>query len=72
MAVDIQFAEKTLEIIYRNAKKIPYEHYCVSRVTLNGQPLKEVELQKKEVLIPRELLLKIARKTKNQIVVTLE
>ena len=67
-----QFAEKTLEVIYRNPKKIPYEHYCVSRVTVNGQVLKEVELQKKGVLISRELLLKTARKTKNEIVVILE
>lgn len=71
-SVDVPFAEKTFEIVYRNPKKIPYEHYCVSRVTLNGQPLKEVELDKKEVLIARELLQKIARKPKNQIVVTLE
>ena len=72
VAADVQFAEKTLEIIYKNPKKIAYEHYCVSRVTLNGQELKEVELQKKGVLIPRDLLLKTARKTKNSIVVTLE
>lgn len=71
-SVDASFADRSLEIIYRNPKKIAYEHYCVSRVTVNGRPLKGVELQKKEILIPRELLLKIARKTKNQIVVTLE
>ena len=71
-SVDVLFAEKSLEIIYRNPKKITYEHYCVSSVLVNGQPLKEVELQKKGVLIRRDLLLKTARKLKNQIVVMLE
>jgi cellobiose phosphorylase len=71
-AVETSFADKMLSIVYRNPKKLPHEPLCVSRLTLNGQPLKEVELQKKEVLIPRELLLKHCRKTKNEIVVTLE
>ena len=72
VSVEAQFAEKTLEITYRNPKKIPYEHYCISNVSVNGQPLKEAELQKKSVLIRRDLLLKTARKLKNQIVVMLE
>ena len=71
-SVETTFAGKALTIIYKNSKKIPYEHTCISQVTINDQPLKEVTLQKKEVLIPRELLLKTARKLKNTITVTLE
>ena len=72
ISVETSFAGKSLTIIYRNPKKIPYEHTCSSRLTLNGQDLKDVALQKKEVLIGRELLVKAAKKPKNILVVTLE
>lgn len=71
-SVETHFAGRSLTILYKNPKKNPYEHVCVSRVTVNGQELKGVELQKKEVLIPRDLLLKTAKKPKNIIAVTLE
>ena len=70
--VETYFAGKFFHILYKNPKKIAYEYYCVSRVAVNGQELKEVELLKKETKIPRELLLKTARKAKNAIVITLE
>ena len=72
VSIKTHFADKTIEVIYRNRKKIPYEHTFISKVTLNGRELKELELQKKEVLIKRELFLKYSKKSGNQIVVTLE
>ena len=72
ISVDAHFAGKALTIKYLNPKKIDYDHYYISRVMLNGKELKEVELQKKETLIKRELLLQHAEKSKNLLTVTLE
>ncbi len=72
VSVETQFAGKKIKVIYKNEKKISYEHYCVSKVTINGKELKGLELNKKEVLIPKEILLKHSRKTLNSIIVTLE
>lgn len=70
--VDTSFADKRVRVIYRNPKQIPYQHYYVSKVVLNGKEIKELELNKKEVVIPREIFLKLAKKTGNQLVVSLE
>ncbi len=72
ISVETIFLGKKLRIHYLNPKKIPYEHYYVSKVTLNGKALEGIELHKKEVLIKKELLLKHARKSLNIIAVTLE
>ena len=63
---------RRFRVVYRNPKKIAYEHYSVSRVSLNGKDLKEIELNRKGALIARDVLVKLARKTDNTIVVTLE
>ena len=72
ISVKAQFADKTIHVIYRNRKKIPHEQYFISKVTLNGRELKELELEKKEVLIKKDLFLKYSKKSANEIVVTLE
>ena len=61
-----------MKVIYRNPKKIAYEHYYLAKVSLNGKELKEIDLNKKEALIPRDLFLKRTRKSDNLLVVTLE
>ncbi len=66
------YAGYPLQVIYKNSKKIPYEHYCISKVTVNGKEPRNTELNKKEVLIRKEIFLKLARKSANIIVVTLE
>lgn len=66
------FADKKITVTYRNPKKIPHEHTCVTRILMNGKNLEGVELNKKEALIPRELFLKSAKKTENHLVVSLE
>ncbi len=70
--VETQFADRRFRIIYKNPKRIAYEHYYVSKISLNGKPLEGVELHKKEALIKKELLLKYSKKSLNQIIVTLE
>jgi len=70
--VTTQFAGKRFKVIYQNLKKIPYEYYYVSKVSINGKILAGLELNKKEVLIKKELLLKYSKKSLNVVVVTLE
>ena len=65
-------AGRRVRVTYRNLKKIPYEHYCITRITVNGKELKDVELNRKEARIPRDLFLKIARKPLNLLVISLE
>lgn len=72
VSVETRFADKKVKVIYRNPKKIPYEHYCITKLTLNGKELKGVELNKHEVLIRRDLFLKNSRKLANTFVATLE
>ena len=72
VSVESHFAEKKIKIVYRNPKRIPYEHYCITKIMLNGKELKDIELNKKEVLIKKEILLKRCRKTDNSLVLTLE
>ncbi len=72
LSVETFFMEKRIRVVYRNPKKIPYEHTCISKVVMNQKDLKNVELNKKEVLIPRTIFLKNARKSLNTILVTLE
>lgn len=72
VSVRAQFAGRPIKVVYQNRKKIPYEHYCVARISLNGRELKEVALNKKEALVPRKLFLKLARKSDNILLVILE
>ncbi len=72
VSVVTQFAGRPVKVTYRNLKKIAYEHYYLAKIMLNGKELKEIELNKKEALIPRDLFLKRARKSDNLLVVTLE
>lgn len=72
VSVETSFAGIRLRIVYRNPKKIAYEHYCVSRVEINGREVKGLDLNRKEVLIPRETLAKLTKKTGNTVTVALE
>jgi len=72
IGVEAQFADRRYTIVYRNAKRLSYEHYGVTAVSLNGKVLKDLKLDGKEALIPRELLLKFSRKGENKLIVTLE
>ncbi len=72
VSVKTQFAGRLIKVSYHNRKKIAYEHYCVSKVSINGKELKNLELNKKEVLIPRELFLKSTKKSDNTLSVILE
>ncbi len=71
-SVTTSFADTPITVTYRNTKKLALERAYVTRVTLNGQELKGLELNKKHVLIPRSTLLKTTKKNANQIIVTLE
>lgn len=66
------FAGKRLKIVYRNSKRLSYEHYCVSRVEINGRELTALDLHKKEVLILREHLLRACKRNDNTLTVELE
>lgn len=72
LSVETGFADRRLQVSYRNPKRIGYEHYYVTKVVMNGKELKGLELNQKEVVIPREIFLKHSRKTLNSIHVTLE
>ena len=72
LSAETVFAGRRVRVTYRNLKKIPYEHYCITRITVNGKELKDVELNRKEARIPRDLFLKIARKPLNLLVISLE
>ena len=72
VSVDTLFADKKIKVLYRNPKKISYEHYCVTKVSINNKVIKGLELNKKEVLIKKDVLLKNTRKVGNTILVTLE
>ncbi|MCG3176528.1 MAG: hypothetical protein MOGMAGMI_01484 [Candidatus Omnitrophica bacterium] len=72
VSVEAYFAGKRLKVIYRNAKRLSYEHYCVSRVDINGREITGLDLHKKEVLILRETLLRSCKKNENTVLVELE
>ncbi len=72
LAVETHFAEKRIKVSYRNPKKMPYEHYCITKVTLNGKELRGLALNQKEVLIKREILSSLFKRSLNVITVTLE
>ena len=72
VAVETFYEGRRLKVVYRNPKKIAYEHYCVSKVTLNGKDLPDLLLNQKEVLVPKAVFLKGSRTTENTLVVHLE
>jgi cellobiose phosphorylase len=72
LSVETHFAGKRLRVVYKNPKKISYEHSCITRVTLNGKLLKNVELNRAEVTIPKNFFLQNAGRPLNEIIVTLE
>lgn len=72
VSVETYYEGRRLKVVYRNPKRIAYEHYCVTKVTLNGKDLPELELHQKDVLVPRKVFLKYARATENVVAVTLE
>lgn len=72
LSVETFFAGRRYKVIYRNPKKIGYEHYCVQKVSINGKELKSLELHKKDVIIDKSTLLKFSKKSDNLIVVTLQ
>ncbi len=43
------FADRNIRIIYRNPKKIGFEHYCITKLTINKKEIKNIDLNKKEV-----------------------
>ncbi len=71
-SVSTSFADKLITVVYRNPKKIESEQTYITKVSFAGQDIKGLELNKKSVLIPRQTLLKLAKKGPNQIIVTLE
>lgn len=72
LSIDTQFAGRRVRVVYRNMKKIGYEHYGVTKASLNGRELKGLELNRKEVLIPRDVFLKAGRSGDNTLLITLE
>ncbi len=72
VSVETHFAGRKICVVYRNPKRISYDHYCVTKVLMNGKELKGLGLGQKEVLIPKELFQKHSRKIENLFVVTLE
>ena len=36
VSVQTQFAGRPVKVVYQNQKKIPYENYCVAKISLNG------------------------------------
>ncbi len=72
ISVEACFAGQQYKVVYVNSKKLSYEYYTISKVSLNGKDLKELPLHQKEVLISKETLLKSAKKSGNVIRVTLE
>jgi cellobiose phosphorylase len=72
VSVEAHFAGQPLKVVYVNAKKLSYEHYSVSRVSLNGKDFKEFPAHQKEVLIPKAALDKAAKRGGNVVRVTLE
>jgi len=72
VAVSASFADKKIKVIYKNPKKIGYEHYFITRAEINGKELKNLEPNKKELVISRDLLLKQTHRSDNIITVTLE
>ena len=71
VSIQTRFAGKTLYVTYKNPKKISYEFYCVKKVSVDGKELKNLDTNKQEALIPREVFLK-SSKSVHPIVVTLE
>ncbi len=71
VSVQTRFAGKTLHITYKNPKKISYEFYCVKKVSVDGKELKNLEPNKQEVTLPREMLVRSSRPV-HSIVVILE
>ncbi len=72
VSVDTYYEGRRIKVVYRNPKKIAYEHYCVTKVLMNGRELKEAGLHQKEVLIQKKIFQKYSRNSENIIVVTLE
>ncbi len=72
LSVETFFLDRRIRVIYRNPKRVPYEHYFVTKVLLNGKELKGLELNKKEVLLPRAMLNKMLRKFSNTLLIILE
>lgn len=72
LSVETRFAEKRIRVVYKNPKKIPYEHACVTKVSMNGKELKNLELNQKEVRIGKDVFLRNAGKKLNTILVVLE
>ena len=72
LSVEALFRDKRYKVTYVNAKKLSYEHYVISRVSMNGKDYKEFPPHQKEVLISKESLVKLGRKSGNIIRVTLE
>ncbi len=72
VSVETFYESRRLKVVYKNPKKIAYEHYCVTSVTLNGKELQGLLLNQKEVLVPKEIFLKHSRNSENTLVVGLE
>src|SRR3989338_6914042 len=71
VSVHTFFANRRLEVVYRNPKKISYEHYFIAKIAVNGKELKGLERNRKEALIRKESFVRLARKNENTLTVTL-
>jgi cellobiose phosphorylase len=72
ISAEALFAGVRYKIIYANPKKLSYEHYAISKVVLNDKDFKAFPPHQKEVLISKETLARLGRKSGNTIRVTLE
>ena len=72
VSVETLFGGQRLKVVYVNPKKLSYEHYVVTQVSVNGKEFKEFAPHQKEVLISKDTLVKLGRKSGNIIRVTLE
>lgn len=73
LSVETIFAERKIRVAYKNPMKIPYEHYCITKIVLNGKEIKNLALNQKEVVIKRSVLSGLLlKKSLNLITVTLE
>ena len=72
LSAEALFGNERYKVTYVNAKKLSYEHYVISQVFINAKPYKDLPPHQKEVLISKDTLAKLGRKSGNVIRVILE
>ena len=72
VSIEAPFAGVPFTVTYLNTKKLSYEHYVISKVSINAKDYKDFAPHQKEILISKETLARLGRKSGNTIRVTLE